>query len=235
MMAWFRIGRDRKGPAAGMPQHGTDFTKIKGFWQAVGVTRRFFSASMGAMVINYFGDGCFRLQSGELSLLVNPTSNRLKADVTLRTLFLAADPVSAEEIAHPGEYEAKGVEVQGWQVKEESTERFVKSVFAVTMENMRFVFLGHLSKPLSAAFLEDLGETDVVFVPTGDSHFIDPADAAKLMRQIEPKVIIPAYFKNANELVKAMGVKPEEMEKFTFKKKEIADAKGRLIVLEGKG
>lgn len=187
------------------------------------------------MVINYFGDGCFRLQSGELSLLVNPASNRLKADVTIKTLAITDAPISGDEIALPGEYESKGIEIQGWQVREESTEKFTKTVFAVTMEDMRFVFLGHLSKPLSAAFLEDLGETDVVFVPTGDSHFIDPADAAKLMRQIEPKVIIPSYFKSPDELVKALGVKPEAMEKFTFKKKDIADAKGRLIVLEGKG
>jgi len=38
------------------------------------------------MVINYFGNGCFRLQSGETSILVNPENNRLKADIILKTL-----------------------------------------------------------------------------------------------------------------------------------------------------
>ena len=38
------------------------------------------------MVITYFGNGSFRLQSGDNALLLNPDNNRLKADVTLRTL-----------------------------------------------------------------------------------------------------------------------------------------------------
>jgi hypothetical protein len=33
------------------------------------------------MVVNYFGNGCFRLQSGETSILLDPENNRLKADI----------------------------------------------------------------------------------------------------------------------------------------------------------
>ena len=53
------------------------------------------------MVINYFGNGCFRLQSGETSVLVNPDNNRLKADVTLKTL------VAAERTRRRAEMNAK--------------------------------------------------------------------------------------------------------------------------------
>ena len=72
------------------------------------------------MIVNYFGDGCFRLQSGELSLLVNPTNNRLKADVVLKTLA-APDgvPLSGAEIAFPGEYEIKGIEIHGLPMEKE--------------------------------------------------------------------------------------------------------------------
>lgn len=38
------------------------------------------------MVITFFGNGSFRLQSGDTTLLLDPDNNRLKADVTLRTL-----------------------------------------------------------------------------------------------------------------------------------------------------
>jgi L-ascorbate metabolism protein UlaG (beta-lactamase superfamily) len=186
------------------------------------------------MVLNYFGEGCFRLQSGELSVLVNPTSNRLKADVTLKTIVSPEEHPSPDEIAFPGEYESKGIEIQGWQLTGESTEKFLKTVFQVTWEEMRFVFLGHLSGPLPNEIIEELGEPDLVFVPTGDDHFIPAPDAAKLMKQLEPKIIVPAYYKNSTDLEKAMGVKAEREEKFVFKKKDIADAKSRLIVLESK-
>lgn len=193
------------------------------------------------MVIQYFGEGCFRLQSGELSLLLNPSNNRLKADVVLRTLVSTDTDVSSgtnvppspAEISFPGEYEVKGIEVRGSQVNGESTGKFIKTVYAVDWEEMRFVFLGHISGPLPADVLEELGGADIVFVPAGDPHFISAADAAKLVKQIEPKAVIPAsYKKNSDELIKALDLKPENMEKFVFRKKDLADEKMRLICLK---
>lgn len=194
------------------------------------------------MVIQYFGEGCFRLQSGEISLLLNPQNNRLKADVVLKTLIStqtdALSPASgalergAGEISFPGEYEMKGIEIQGWQVNGESTGKFIKTIYAAAWEDMRFVFLGHISGPLSADILEELVDADVVFVPTGDSHFLPAAEAVKLIKQIGSKVVIPAYYgKSANELVKAMGLKSEDMEKLVFRKKDLAGDKMRLIIL----
>lgn len=186
------------------------------------------------MVLNYFGDGCFRLQSGDLSVLVNPNSNRLKADVVLKTLSLPESPVEPEVIACAGEYEVKGIEIEGIQVPDESTAKYIKTVYAVTWEEMKFVFLGHISKPLSAAFVEDLGEPDILFIPTGDDHFISPEDAARMIKQFEPKVVVPAFFKSASDLLKVLGVKAEAEEKMVFKKKDIADFKNKLILLESK-
>ena len=184
------------------------------------------------MVIHYFGDGCFRLQNGDVSLLVNPASNRLKADVTLKTLTMTnvATPLP-DEISFPGEYEVKDIEIQGWPVTNESTDKFLKTVFLVTWDEMRFLFLGHLSKPLEAELVEEVGEPDVLFVPTGDPHFLPPADAAKLVKQLEPSLVIPAFAKNANELVKAMGQKAEESSKLVFKKKDLAAKKRALVIL----
>lgn len=192
------------------------------------------------MVIQYFGEGCFRLQSGELSLLTNPVNNRLKADVILKTL-VPADPASdgagapivPEEISFPGEYEVKGIQILGSQVNGESGDKFVKTVYTVEWEEMRFVFLGHISHSLPAEVLEESVDADVVFVPAGDAHFLPAPEAAKLLKQISPKVIIPAYYKNPNELTKALGLKPENMEKLVFRKKDLAD-KMRLVVLTAK-
>ena len=62
------------------------------YWKCV----RIFAKIYPYMVINYFGNGCFRLQSGETSVLVNPENNRLKADVTLKTLTATEVDASAE-------------------------------------------------------------------------------------------------------------------------------------------
>jgi L-ascorbate metabolism protein UlaG (beta-lactamase superfamily) len=185
------------------------------------------------MVINYFGEGCFRLQSGETSLLVNPINNRLKADVVLKTLTLPnIPPPVGTEISFPGEYEIKGIEIRGRAVEKESTEKFLKTIYAVNWEEIRFLFLGHLSKYPEAELIEAMGEPEVVFVPAGDSHFIDSADAVKLIKHLEPAVVIPGFYKNPEEFLKAIGQKAPAEEKFVFKKKDLADKKKQVIVLE---
>ena len=192
------------------------------------------------MVITYFGSGCFRLQSGETSLLVNPENNRLKADVVLKTLIAAVpsdDALAAEDgssglmISFPGEYEEKEIEIIGFPITVESTEKFAKTAYVVLWEGMKFAFLGHLSTPLDATLMEELADPDVLFLPVGGGHFLEPEIAAKIAKQLEARVVIPSFFKDESPFLKALGTKGEEMDKFVFKQKDIAEAKGRAIVL----
>ena len=189
------------------------------------------------MVVNYFGNGCFRLQSGETSILLNPENNRLKADLILRTIIstetgAATDASEAPTIAFPGEYEVKGIEVVGFPIAGESTEKFLKTAYAVTWEEMKFVFLGHLSAPIDATLIEEFADPDVLILPVGGGHFLEPSVAAKLAKQLEARIIIPSFYKTPDEFLKALGKKAEPAEKFVFKKKDITTDKGRPVVLK---
>jgi L-ascorbate metabolism protein UlaG (beta-lactamase superfamily) len=189
------------------------------------------------MVVNYFGNGCFRLQSGDVSILLDPENNRLKADVVLKTLVSTTDEVLAEvsqegTIAFAGEYEVKGIEIVGFPLASESTEKFLKTAYAVTWEEMKFVFLGHLSAPIDATLTEEFADPDVLILPVGGGHFLEPAVAAKIAKQLEAKIIIPSFSENADEFLKALGKKTEVVEKFVFKQKDIVTEKGRPIVLK---
>lgn len=192
------------------------------------------------MVINYLGNGSFKLQSGETSLLVDPESNRFKADVVLRTLTPAnfdlhgVGAPERNEIFFPGEYEIKEVDIKGFPVPEESGEKFLKTIYLVTWEEIKLAFLGHISKPLSTAVIEKLGEPDVLFLPVGGGHFLEPEAAAKLARQLEPSFIVPTFFKSPADFLKAMGQKAGAEEKLVFKKKDLANEKNKVVVLEAK-
>ena len=199
------------------------------------------------MVINYLGGGSFKLQSGETSMLINPENNRYKADVVLKTLSSAApllgtDAPEQNEILFPGEYEIKEIDIHGIPVPEESGEKFLKTVYAVTWEGITFAFLGHLSKPISAEIIEKLGEPDVLIIPVGGGsipltaggHFLEAAPAAKLTRQLDPVFVIPTFYKTPAEFAKEMGQKADPQEKLVFKKKDIVKGKTQLVVLEAK-
>jgi L-ascorbate metabolism protein UlaG (beta-lactamase superfamily) len=188
------------------------------------------------MVLTYFGNGAFRLQSGDTSLLADPENNRLKADVTLKTLVatenpLADDAIAGQTIAFAGEYEVKGIEITGFPVAGESTDKFLKTAYAVTWEEMKFVFLGHLSRPLDAGMMEELAEPDVLFVPVGGGHFLEPDVAAKIAKQLEARIVVPTFYKSPDEFLKALGKKAEKTEKLVFKKKDIETDKGRPVIL----
>ena len=182
--------------------------------------------------MTYFGDHCFRVQSGELSILVNPSSNRLKGDLVLRTITSTAPSPQAEgEVSFPGEYEMKDIVVRGFPLAQESSEKFLKTAYLVQWEEVSLVFLGHLSKTIDGELLEELGEPDILFVPTGDEHFIAPEAAAKLVKQLGPAIVIPSYSKDAKAFSKAFGQNPSPQEKFVFKKKDLAGKKGEVVVL----
>jgi L-ascorbate metabolism protein UlaG (beta-lactamase superfamily) len=191
------------------------------------------------MVITNFGNGCFRLQSGETSILLNPDNNRLKGDVVLRTLVSTAEPLGDGSdptvISFPGEYEIKGIEIVGYQIPTESTEKFVKTAYVVTWEDMKFVFLGHLSKPVDASLMEEFSEPDVLIAPAGGGHFLEPEVAAKIAKQLETAVVIPSFIKSPADFLKALGKKAEPMDKFVFKKKELVGEKERPVILIASG
>lgn len=184
------------------------------------------------MVINYFGEGCFRLQSGDFSILVDPNSNRLKGDVTLRTVTETGSYLAeANEIAFPGEYEVRGVEISGWPVPEESNGKQVKGVYLIKWEDITFGILGQVSENLNTDLLEKLDAPDVLIVPIGEGKFLSPKDAAKIAKQLEPAVVIPSFCKDAKDFLKEMGQQTTIKEKLVFKKKELDPSKIQVEVL----
>lgn len=189
------------------------------------------------MVITNLGEGCFRLQSGETSVLLDPAGNRLKADLILKTAASAdGTDESPETISFPGEYEVKGIEVEGYGSLEESTTKIVKTIYAVSWEDIRFVFLGQLSNPPKADVLERIGDPDVLIIPVDGDHFFDPEAAAKLVKQIEPKVAIPSFGgeKDLKALRKAMGQDSPAEDKLVFKKKDLPVGHVKLVILKDK-
>ncbi|MEK7195085.1 MAG: MBL fold metallo-hydrolase [Patescibacteria group bacterium] len=191
------------------------------------------------MVVSFFGEGSFRVQNGELSVLVDPTNNRLKADVVLRTITPADvspmnEEYSGQNISFPGEYEIKGIEITGVPILGESGENFLKTAYLVRWEDVSLAFLGHLSKPLLPEVADGLGEPDVLFIPVGGGHFLSAEAATKVVKQFEPSVVIPSFFKNIGEFGKAMGQKVISQDKFVFRAKDLMEGGMRIVALESK-
>ncbi len=193
------------------------------------------------MNIQWYGEGCFKIQTGEAVLLTDVfeassglTPPKVKADISLRTLTPIPFPdffASAKtDITGGGEYEIKGVEIRAFQLVNESTAEFVKTIFKVKADDLSLVFLGHISEMPAADVLEQLGEVDILFMPVPQEHFLPADKALTLVRQLNPKVLILSFFKAPG--LKRKAVDPQEFasefggavpapEKLVLKKKEL--------------
>jgi L-ascorbate metabolism protein UlaG (beta-lactamase superfamily) len=207
------------------------------------------------MNITFYGEGCFKIQSGELTILTDPfeaqtglTPPRFKADIVLKTITpmplvnIQHSTVNSQLIHGAGEYNIKDINIFGFGLAKESAENFLKTAYLVKAEGMNLCFLGHLSETPEPAILEHLEEIDVLFIPAGGSPFIEQKPAIKLIKQIEPKIIIPSFYKIPQLKRKADDLKIfleefnhkekiEPKEKLTIKKKDLADIKKTEIAV----
>lgn len=209
------------------------------------------------MVITFYGEGCFKLQSGDFVVLIDPftsqiglTPPRFKSNVVLKTLtpLPLADQLagysSDQLIIGPGEYHFNDIAINGFFLAKESSEKFLKTIYLAKMEQITLCFLGHISEMPEPTILEHLEEVDILFIPAGGSPFIKPETAVKIIKQIEPKIVIPTFFKVPG--LKRTAGKPELLleefngkkteakenrEKLTIKKKDLAEIKKTEIVL----
>lgn len=208
------------------------------------------------MTINWYGEGCFKIVENGVTITTDPVESytglsapRFKTDVVLRTMMSPLSPeddkpiAKASEgevvIAGPGEYEVKGIHISGWPLTKSSGKDTLRSVFRIKTDDLTVGLLGHLAEFNEPEILEELGDIDILIIPGGGQPFIGQEAAAKLVRQIEPRMVIPSFFKvpglkrksdDVAEFLKELGHKAQPVEKVSVKKKELGD-KLRVEVL----
>lgn len=204
------------------------------------------------MIINWYGEGCLKLQSGDRTILIDPldsttglTPTRIKPDILIKTLESAKLPESGADqntIIGPGEYNIAGTNIVGFGIPQESTTSFIKTIYTIELDDITITTLGHISEPPTPEILEHIEETDVVCIPAGGAPFLDQKVAIKLIKQVQPKIVIPLFFKvpgltrksdDIKKFIEEYGEKKagEAQEKLTIKKKEIAEIKTTQVVI----
>lgn len=191
------------------------------------------------MVITYHGNNSFRVSSGNFTLVSDAINDRMKPDISLKTISpLFSDDAEIGDsnlIDSAGEFDLNGVSVKGVQIKKESTDKFFKTVFSVSgVEDIRLCFLGHLTENLDADVIEKIGLVDILFLPVGNPPFLSIEDSAKIIKEINPKIIIPSFGekKSSAEFVKALGQESSTEEKLVLKSKDLPEKGMRIVILK---
>ncbi|MFC2076586.1 MBL fold metallo-hydrolase [candidate division KSB1 bacterium] len=112
----------------------------------------------------------------------------------------ASDTISGSPtvIKQPGEAEVKGIKVDGIATFHDSSggrERGPNTVFTFEVDGLTVCHLGDLGHVLNAEQAEAVGRPDILMVPVGGYFTIDADEAAQVVRQLDPKIVIPMHFK----------------------------------------
>lgn len=206
------------------------------------------------MELQYYGANAIRLTTKKASIIIDDNL----ADLGLSSVTKAGD-IAVFSAAHgdpgaevkllvdyPGEYEVSNVSIWGVPARAHIDEEGKKSavIYKFVAEDLRVVALGHIYPELTDDELEAIGMVDVLFIPVGGNGYtLDPVGAIKLIKKIEPKLVIPTHYddpkvkypvpqQELSEALKTLAMEPKEtVSKLKLKSSDLSEAM-QLIVLE---
>jgi L-ascorbate metabolism protein UlaG (beta-lactamase superfamily) len=215
------------------------------------------------MQIFWKGQSCFQILSSQeknnqVGLVIDPFDEstglrvpKLEANILLITHDhhdhnnIKAVLGSPFLVNGPGEYEIKGIFIQGIQSSHSSIPDKPEdnTIFTIEAEGIKICHLGDLGqKELTDDQIEKIGNVDILMIPIGGVYTISSKEAQKIVSQIEPKIVIPMHYQipklkikleGLDKFLKIVGAKsPETLNKLTIKQKDLAEEGTKVVVLK---
>jgi hypothetical protein len=202
------------------------------------------------MHISWLGEGCVKIitkdKKDEKNTLIfdppDPSSGikirgGLNADVVAlskltppRGIILPEGPYC---LSSPGEYEIKEIIFRGRQAGEYIFWRF--EVEGINLGHLG-AFKGVLTEQ-ERAFFTDI---EVLMLPVGGKEVLSSKEAAELVRNLEPKIVIPLYGKMPgltserepfDKFCKELPCTEEHADKLSLRKNEIPEEGMKMVIL----
>jgi L-ascorbate metabolism protein UlaG (beta-lactamase superfamily) len=210
------------------------------------------------MEITWYGRACFRLKGRDATVITDPCPPSTgfvagKHDVELLTISHDhADHTYTRSITagmtlkRPGEYEFSDVLVTGVRTFHDGSrgaERGENIVFSVEIDGVHIAHLGDLGHLLTEEQLSELGPVDVLLVPAGGVMILPPAEAAEVVSQVSPKIVIPMHYQvdggstdmqTVDTFLHEMAVEPIRQPKASVTHGSLPD-ETQVVLLEARG
>jgi len=119
-------------------------------------------------------------------------------EIATEPRFVLEDKNALIQIEGPGEYEIGDFSIRGVStmrhIDAPGAERLA-TMYRIDVTDVRIALLGNIAPLLDEDQLEALGVIDVLILPVGGGGYtLDATSAAGIVRQIDPKVVIPVHY-----------------------------------------
>jgi len=145
-----------------------------------------------------------------------------------------------------GEYSVKGLDIKGILAFHDNVsgeERGPNIIFSVESEGIKLIHLGDLGHLLSEAQTQRIGAPpDILMIPVGGRYSINGKEATRIVKQLEPKIVIPMHYKipgldveldGIENFCKEMGIcVAEPLKKLSIKAGNLAGKEMEIVTME---
>ena len=176
------------------------------------------------MEISWLGHSCFQLRGKNVTLITDPFSPQLgyslgKISAPIVTIshnhpghnYAAGVSGNPRIVSGPGEYEISDVLITGvasYHDNKHGQELGRNTIYIIHMDDLIICHLGDLGHILQEEQLEEVADADMLLVPIGGQHTINAAQAAEVISQVEPHIVIPMHYSPP------IGDVPDPLDKF---------------------
>lgn len=123
-----------------------------------------------------------------------PGTAKVQADVVTASAPGTDDlPVAGvtRQVRGPGEYEVADILIHGVATGAEPGVGPTNTAYVFRIDDLVLCHLGSLTKKLEGGQIEEIGNIDIVFVPARNGETLGPTEAAEVVHQLDPKLVIP--------------------------------------------
>jgi L-ascorbate metabolism protein UlaG (beta-lactamase superfamily) len=204
------------------------------------------------MTIFWHGQGAFKFVEKEVVVAIDPHDKtglkmpKFQASVLLVTdtkdEYINSEGLRGESfvIDGPGEYEVKNVFVYGIPADKKNGEKI--TMYLIEMEGIKIAHLGMIDQDsLTDKQMEIIEGVDILLVPVGGGDTLSATKAVKIISQIQPRVVIPMYYKipglslkldTLDAFIKEYGVsKTDAIDKYKISKKDLPQEETKVEIL----
>lgn len=194
------------------------------------------------MQIIWLGHSCFKVRSSSAVVVIDPYKDgsvpglldvRESADLVLCS-HEHGDHSGRECVTLSGKDtpDIKITKIESWHDEHEGAQRGKNTIHVIEADGYRIAHLGDLGCELGEEQKEQLKNLDLLLIPVGGFFTIDARKAAALIRELEPKTVIPMHYRGEGNSYgyEAIGTVSE----FTEIAGSVATVDGSEILMENR-
>jgi len=191
--------------------------------------------------IEYKGGNGVSFTTKKATLIVDPAISvvglkdiKTKDEIELATeeRFVVRNTDARIIINGPGEYEVGDFTIRGIAARrhlDTENDEKMSTIYRIECGDVRVCVLGNIDPQLSDEQQEEIGVIDILVVPVGGGGYtLDATSASSIVRQLEPKVVVPVHYADPvlryevpqdtlETFIKELGAPVETVNKYKIK------------------